>query len=209
MRPEVATDQQRSGALVIAASGTVKRALKGAESRFRVLRYRYVSTTTASTAVLTVTENFGDGAQVVRELPIADQGAGEIRVSGAVFLSATADAVGTGGTLHFALVDDELEVATVPPVDRLFTVVDGVAAPGAWGDVLGFPPAYRNHLQLYTAAAAIEFRLVDSSGVEWARWTVTGADAMRRHPPRFKLQARHPAGAAQPDRSGLACWTSR
>lgn len=90
-------------------------------------------------------------------------------------------------------------------VDAFLELAPGAASSvGAWVDV-GWAPSERVGLCLYPSSE-IELRYLDTGGAQRALWSQSAPIGGLSHPPRLKLQARHPGGDAIP-RSVVAVWT--
>jgi hypothetical protein len=158
-----------------------------AEARLRV-RAR------AGVAVVRVTLGF-DRSSHVQIFHVGQGGEDLVPIGGAVQVQIT-----PGTTL--ALTYDATVYPTNPDWfglvdDSVVGLVQGVAgAPGAWTnptDLAGFAPPYRHALFVHVLGT-VEYQLLNEAGAQRAFGALgTAVDLV--HPPRYRIQFRHPGGA--------------
>lgn len=175
----------------------------GDAQRARLLAYEWVSASTKGTARLSITMETRDNARITHFVDVADGGGGVVSVFGAVELAVTTDAVGTGGTLHFATFDDGESFGPLEPVDA-FLELSAVGPAGALQS-LGWRPWGRTHVVLYSTDTA-------NTQAFWrnAAGTILVPVPYNErvlHPPRWELVTRN-AGAVgiAPNTSIIAVW---
>lgn len=140
-----------------------------------------------------------------------------LQASGAVYVAVqNNDAVNASEVGVTILPSDQ--VADLPDYDgRLSLAVGGGAAPGTWTDcpspTPGYPPHGRKDAWIFPsvdpadAIPGVEFRLVGPGAAGNAvPFGVLTAPQRIRHPPRYRLQARHPGGAGSTPRECAFTW---
>ncbi len=169
----------------------------------------------SASVTVTVTERWQQ-SQTVTVYSIGLNGSLQAYVSGSVTVdvsNGTANAATVKATLN-----PDQGVARLAPLDSVVALSHGgggaVPAPGAYADVgTGYPPDGRTTVTViprmdYTATnPGVDLQLLDSAGAQVAYWRLTEPRTFT-HPPRFRLQARHPggAGSAAP-RAVVGTWT--
>ena len=141
----------------------------------------------------------------------------ELQVSGAVYVSVTNNDGVNGSELGVTILPSD-QVADLPDYDGRLSLAAGAGAtPGAWTDAPsptpGYPAPGRCDAHLFPevnhadAVPGLEFRLIGpgAAGNSIPFGVITTATRIR-HPPRFRLQVRHPGGAGTTPRQAAFTW---
>ena len=154
---------------------------------------------------LTITEQT-DRASTTYQVHFGDGDGDELRVSGTVLVTCTAPPEGDI-TIRMWIRNGQ-PITPLPAFDNtVIGLAPAGAAPGPWTDSnqqQGWRLERRAWCSIYSEEP-VECRLLDRDGAtQRATFTVTGHDEIF-HPPRFRLQVRHPGGLA-PVTDAVFCW---
>lgn len=223
-RPQVTAEGQSTSWQVALGAGAAPRTIivdiRGDEGQARWLTIRSEAVAGRRSVLLRVQERF---QRSVKEwfVGVGPGNGIEFPAIGSVLVDLESIEAGGGATLHVHLA--ERYFAQNRPVREFAVgglVRGGVGIPGAWTDASpfqGYAEAFRQEVVIVgntdtdaniTTDPLLHVRVVDDAGVQRGVFTIGQDPSEYIHPPRHRLQVRHPGDAAD-TRGALLTWFRR
>lgn len=173
-----------------------------------------VTVTGSNNVTVLVTERWQD-SETSTTYSLGLDGSLQMYVSGSVTVDVSNGQ--PGAATCYATLNPGQGLHSIAPVDALAALPSGggaVPAAGAWVTVgaTGYPPDARTTITVIPLSdpggtiPGIDLQLLTPTGGVAASWRATEPQTFT-HPPRYRLQARHPGGAGADPRAVVAAWS--